>query len=153
MSAFTTQCFSSQCGSCAHCCSFKAVPDKKPEGLSRADDLIKIMGAENVSKEFKDYSNKMAKIEKKYHYDDPWMDDKLNPIPMPKTKFKGSGEGLTQFDLLDTPHGAICDDPLCKAFFNISDDGVHALYHTRLPVYTRTSIGDDIQLCAVCIGM
>jgi len=131
------------------------------------------MGQENVSREFKDYSHKMAKIVKEHHYNNPWMDDNVNPIPMPRNIVKETGKGLThsvtKFELLDTPHGAICDDPLCQAFFNISDDGVHALYYTELPVYTRLWVFErsletgelrklpnlelPIQLCAVCIGV
>lgn len=148
MSSYTTPCFSSQCGMCSSCCSFKDIPSNIPEGLSRAKDLLKIMNNKVLESSWNDHSKKMKKIIQKYNYNYNCSEDKVNHFPIPEK----IDYGKHTFKLLDTPHGAICDDPLCQLQYILSNDGDHALYYTGLPVYTR-EIDDNVQICAVCLGL
>jgi len=138
---YPVNCFSGQCGLCNECCSIIKYTSYVPEGLQRAE-ATKVFNETRMSS----YCKKWGRV----LYNKQLSATKKKIIDV-KGAFPPRREA---WELLDSPHGAICDDPVCKAVYASSDDGVHAMIYPNIPVYTRRTndrSDDNCQLCIVCI--
>jgi len=145
--AYTTTCFSGECGSCSECSlrCFDTVDDLGTEILGRAEDLSKFLGKKRVDDIMMDYNRKLKSWCKETGYKNP-----ESPGKAKKTlRFEKGNESLV-FRLLTESHGAICDDSRCKVAFVNSSDWLHTSTYPNFPIYECSSRG--IHLCGPCIG-
>jgi hypothetical protein len=144
---FAAECFSGECGLC-HSCSSPMTKDKTfskcPEPLKRGRDMATIMG-DKLPEHYDKYHTILKRIrylpkERVYLRD-----------TFPKNISYEAVDERRKYHLIKGSHGAICDDPVCKALYVSSDDSVHTFLYPHIPVYTRTS-DDKCQLCVVCMN-
>ena len=152
MVAYTTTCFSGECGSCSECFvrCFDTVDDwgpeiLGPEILERAEDLSKFLGKKRVDDIMMDYNGKLKKWCKENGYRNPEDPGRAKRV----VRFQGKGKDPSVFRLLTESHGAICDDSRCKVAFVNSSEWLHASTYPNYPIYECSSRG--IHLCGPCI--
>ena len=155
--AYTTTCFSGECGSCSECSlrCFDTVDDLGTEILGRAEDLSKFLGKKRVDDIMMDYNRKLKSWCKENGFRNPADPGRAKRV----VRFQGKGKDPSVFRLLTESHGAICDDSRCKVAFVNSSDWLHTSTYPNFPIYECSSRakGDwrelrKIHLCGPCIG-
>jgi hypothetical protein len=128
--------YPSESGLCTNNHSFSNI-----DTMLNKEVLQLFMNDKEIHQEYKSYSEKMKTILKKYHFNDPWFKDQKNHLPIPdKVTYE------TKLFKLIPSHGSIkCMDPLCQVFEN------KYRYQNTVPMYNRSD--DNVQLCAVCVGL
>ena len=132
-------CFSGECGLCANCCKTKDT-SKLEERERRYQDMSKIMG-KNLIEEYRGvYNKRLNSWCKNKGYTDPFL------YGYAKEKIKVNDETYT---LCNVVHSKVCDDPYCRALYNITDEYTQKTRYSKYPIYTSDT--RNIKLCGVCI--
>tara|TARA_Y100000389_G_C17414670_1_gene492985 strand:- start:154 stop:564 length:411 start_codon:yes stop_codon:yes gene_type:complete len=128
--------YPSESGLCPNNDSFSNV-----DTLLNTDILQLFMNDKEIYKEYKSYSEKMKTILKKYHFNDQWFKDQKNHLPIPdKVTYE-----TKPYKLISSHGSTKCMNPLCQVFEN------KYRYQNTVPMYNRSD--DNVQLCAVCVGL
>ena len=144
-------CFSSQCGLCDECCGrgTETYDASSYSCLSSAETLAKF--SRDIPSKIEGYRNEIGRLMYREQTGTPNRDEVMpGVIPERFTVEEAIFKKPSVYKILETPHGAICDNPKCKTMYTGSPEYFHMSWFPQIPVYTREH-DDGCQLCILCV--